>query len=368
MEMAGAVLGVLIQKVLPNWLYLLVAGLVLSATAHKTYKKYFQTAKKEKAAREKAKQEKEGYEGGDKKEEAAVDSKGTEDKSADVEGETAEGKEETVTKSKDELELRRQYLKDDMRQYPLEKLGSLVLLWIGLFVLTLLKGGKGVESLIGIDCKSPWYLVLIGCQFLWMFGYAIVYGFILSKKQKEREAVKYPFQPEDPIWNDQSLRFYGAFTFIAGIVAGLIGIGGGMVLGPLMLIMGIHPRVSTATTGTMIVLTSSSVAVIFVTSGLVPWSYAVFYFGICLIGAIIGKSQIDGYVKRTGRASVLVFVLATIILVATIGCFVILVTRLADNNWCFEGFRPFCSVSSEESCAGDRMLEQAFSFEEISHY
>jgi hypothetical protein len=47
MEMAGAVLGVLIQKVLPNWLYLTLAGIILGLTAYKTFSKYFQTHKKE---------------------------------------------------------------------------------------------------------------------------------------------------------------------------------------------------------------------------------------------------------------------------------------------------------------------------------
>ena len=32
-------------------------------------------------------------------------------------------------------------------------------------------------------------------------------------------------------------------SFFAGIVACLIGIGGGMVLGPMILVMGIHPRI-----------------------------------------------------------------------------------------------------------------------------
>jgi hypothetical protein len=123
-----------------------------------------------------------------------------------------------------------------------------------------------------------------------------------------------------------------------------------------MLVMGIHPRVSSATTSTMIVLTSSSVAVIFVTSGLVPWSYALFYFFVCLVGALFGKSQIDAYVKRTGRASVLVFILATIIAVATVGCLVIMLTRLADNDWCLDGFNKFCNVDSDEECPADRVL------------
>lgn len=132
-----------------------------------------------------------------------------------------------------------------------------------------------------------------------------------------------------------------------------------MVLGPLMLIMGIHPSVTSATTATLIVLTSSSVSVIFVISGLVPWSYAVFYFCVCLVGAYLGKSKIDGYVKKTGRASLLILILGTIIALATVGCVVILLTRLADNEWCLDGFNKFCNAvtGGEDACPGDRLLE-----------
>jgi hypothetical protein len=107
----------------------------------------------------------------------------------------------------------------------------------------------------------------------------------------------------------------------------------------------------------MIVLTSSSVAVIFVTSGLVPISYALYFFTVCLAGALVGKSLIDGYVKKTGRASLLVLILATIIGLATTGCLVILITRLADADWCFEGLHKFCDVEEDDdACLVDRML------------
>lgn len=144
-----------------------------------------------------------------------------------------------------------------------------------------------------------------------------------------------------------------------------------MVLGPLMLVMGIHPRVSTATTATMIVLTSSSIAILFVTAGLVPWQYAVCFFCTCFVGAFVGKTYIDGYVKRTGKASVLIFLLATIIAFATIGTLVIVFTRLAEANWCFAGFNKFCSVSSEDDeveCvpAAARLLQQNFFVDVIS--
>lgn len=130
-----------------------------------------------------------------------------------------------------------------------------------------------------------------------------------------------------------------------------------------MLLMGVNPQASTATTATMIVLTSSSIAIIFITSGLVPISYAGFFFGVCFCGALFGKSKIDAYVRRTGRSSLLIFILASIILFATVGCIFQMLRRLAENEWCFDGLNAFCVVAkSEDDCPADRMLLQDYSF------
>ena len=371
LEMSGAVLGILVQKIIPNWLYLLIAGLVLSFTSYKTYRKYFDVRSKEK------KQELDAEDANSHEviQSTIVVGSGVYSDEGNVETTNDDRADYTAAPeglalardTDDSAKLRKKYLEEDMRQYPKEKIAALVVLWIGLLILTLLKGGKGVESLVGITCESPIYGVLIALQFCWLFGFAIFYGLKLVKLQAQRVAVEYPYLPDDPIWDVAALRFYGCFTFVAGIVAGFIGIGGGMVLGPLMLIMGIHPRVSTATTATMIVLTSSSVAIIFITSGLVHWSYALFYFLICFIGALVGKTLIDGYIKRTGRASLLIFILATIIAFATVGCFVILFTRLADKNWCLDGFNKFCSTSTgDNDCPIDRMLLSLANVDSVS--
>lgn len=373
MQMAGAVLGVLVQKMLPNWLYLLFAGVVLSYTSYRTYLKYFAARKKEKEQLQENQDQ--GKPTLDEEETSGDDPDNqTQPEDSSALRPLEEGLGETDKNSKDKsdaqpqgdeqdekLALRTQYLEADMRQYPKEKIGAMVGLWVGLFVLTLLKGGKGVESLLGIQCDSPWYYVVIACQFVWLFGFAAYFGHRLMVDQQERIAVGYPYLGEaDPVWDAPAIRFYGGFCFLSGVVAALIGIGGGMVLGPLMLVMGVDPRVSTATNSTMIVVTSSSIAVMFVTSGLVPWSYALFYFGVTFSGAWIGKSRIDQYVKKTGKASILIFILASIIAFATIGCLVILVTRLVDQGWCFHDFQPFCDVNSEEDCPVNRMLSKIY--------
>lgn len=400
MEMAGAVLGVLIQKILPNWLYLSMAATILGFTSHKTYKKYVAAHKKEAEAKEttEAAQQIEAEQNSPAKispmEKHSIDqtieissneevSREDEEYSSwevtsDVEtvGEpvATEGpkndEEPAVTDDvvidDDKIARRNFLLEQDARQIPTEKLGALFVLWIGLILLTFFKGGKGVDSIVGITCESPWYGILIGIQFTWTLGFASVYGYKITKATEEKKTLGYPFHPHDVLWDFPKTRFYAFFTLVAGVVAGLIGIGGGMVLGPLMLVMGIHPRVSTATTATMVVLTSSSVAVLFVTAGLVPWQYAVCFFCICFGGALVGKTKIDGYVKKTERASILIFLLATIIAFATLGCVVIVLLRLAAADWCFAGFNKFCNLSSDETeeilCPVDRML-----FHEYGH-
>jgi hypothetical protein len=115
----------------------------------------------------------------------------------------------------------------------------------------------------------------------------------------------------------------------------------------------------------MIVMTSSSVAVLYVISGLVPWSYALFFFSVCFLGALINKRRIDAYVKRTGRASLLIFILATIILLATMGCLYNLFTGLKAKDWCLDGINQFCKASKHNECPVDRALSYGVTF--LSH-
>jgi uncharacterized membrane protein YfcA len=242
-EIGGALVGVIVQTLLPNWLYLILAVLVLSFTSYKTYGKFWATRQKENEAKRLAAQmeleeeEEKETEGGE-----ALDEEGflMEDKNGSKIGERATdvvdnsdaSQSERSTQFQDTIALaalRKMYLEADMRQFPKEKILALLLVWVVLFILTLLRGGKGVPSLIGVTCESVWYGVLIAMQFTWLLCAVVFFGRKLLLLQKERVAVQYPFQKEDPVWNNSALAFYGLCTFAAGVVSGLIGIGGGMV-------------------------------------------------------------------------------------------------------------------------------------------
>ena len=227
-------------------------------------------------------------------------------------------------------------------QFPARKAALLLVLWLGCSLTTFLKGGNGFPSIIGLTCDQPAYAAVAAIQFCWLLLFALWNGFELVKERERREMVNYPFLPGDIRWSNKNLFYYSLTTLCAGVVAGLIGIGGGVCLGPILLHWGLNPRVSTATTVTMIVITSSTVAFLYVIIGLVPLGYALFYSVICLLGSLVGKIQIDAYVKRHKRSSLLILILACIISLASVGVATNMIIGLESQSWCLDGFKALC--------------------------
>jgi len=390
MELAGAVLGVTIQQFFPNWLYLTVAVVALGCTGVVTCKKYRITHKMEMDKLVSAQRRHndvadvastntpehssptisvdanyyydpsqdglpesceahigslldEAYSFDESHQHATEEDnthKDEEDNQLQTSSDTEPSNDEVDEST--HLEQRRQFLEEDSRQLPKEKLAYLCFLWVGLTALTFLKGGKGADSILGITCADGAYFGLLAAQFVWLFSFAGLFAYKNVKRTQARKAVHYPFQEHDILWDLGKVQVICGSACFAGVVAGLIGIGGGYILGPLLMHFGVHASVSTATTATMTLLTSSSVAVMFVLSGIVPWEYALYFFCITLTGALFLKPKIDAYIRRTGRASVLILSLAVIILLATCGCAFVLFASLARENWCLDGFREFC--------------------------
>ena len=117
----------------------------------------------------------------------------------------------------------------------------------------------------------------------------------------------------DIAWDRQRAAQCMRWTLCAGIVAGLVGVGGGMLLGPLMLQMGVLPQVSAATTGTMILLTSSSASALFLAAGHSPLDYALAFGLVTTVGAYTGKRCVALLVQRFQCASLIVLVLGGLI-------------------------------------------------------
>merc|ERR1712050_698257 len=103
----------------------------------------------------------------------------------------------------------------------------------------------------------------------------------------------------------------------AGMLAALCGIGGGVVMGPILVGINVPPPVSAATTATTLLLLSSSIDVVYLARGWAPLQYAM---ALCLAtstGALTGKVLIGAWVRRTGKDFIIVYCLAGITVLST---------------------------------------------------
>ncbi len=66
---------------------------------------------------------------------------------------------------------------------------------------------------------------------------------IIEEEYRYRLVIGYQYTHYDIFWSPRRFFYYPVFALISGIMAGLVGIGGGLILGPLLLELGMHPIV-----------------------------------------------------------------------------------------------------------------------------
>ena len=97
--------------------------------------------------------------------------------------------------------------------------------------------------------------------------FAILITIFIAKKilvnYEHRKSIGYKFNDHDIKWSVKILIFYPIYALICGMMAGLLGIGGGLVIGPLLLDLGLHPIVSSATCNFLVLFISSQSSVQF---------------------------------------------------------------------------------------------------------
>ncbi|XP_075075043.1 sulfite exporter TauE/SafE family protein 3 isoform X4 [Nicotiana tabacum] len=150
------------------------------------------------------------------------------------------------------------------------------------------------------------------------------------------------------IWKVHQLILCCCCGILAGIVGGLLGLGGGFILGPLLLEQGIPPQVSSAT-ATFVMTFSSSMSVIqYYLLRRFPIPYALYFVAVTTIAAFVGQNVVRKIISIVGRASVIIFVLAFTIFVSalSLGGVGILDTIKKVEEGQHIGFDNICAYNS----------------------
>ncbi|XP_057779313.1 sulfite exporter TauE/SafE family protein 4 [Salvia miltiorrhiza] len=221
----------------------------------------------------------------------------------------------------------------------MKRMSMLVLVWICFLLLQVIKNNTTACTLV------YWTLTLLQLPVaLIVFGYECVKLYKESKKR--RMAGNQEHICEAAIeWNATNITLCALCGVLGGTVGGLLGSGGGFILGPLLLEIGVIPQVASAT-ATFVMMFSSSLSVVeFYLLKRFPMPYALYLMAVSILAGFWGQYFIRKMVTILKRASIIVFILSGVIFASalTMGLIGIEKSVRMINNHEFMGFLDFCS-------------------------
>ncbi|KOM45137.1 hypothetical protein LR48_Vigan06g044300 [Vigna angularis] len=119
-------------------------------------------------------------------------------------------------------------------------------------------------------------------------------------------------------WKIHQICLYCSTGIMAGMVGGLLGLGGGFILGPLFLELGIPPQVASATSTFSMVFSSSMSVVQYYLLGRFPVPYASYFALVATLAAFAGQHVVRRIIVVLGRASIIIFILALTIFISAL--------------------------------------------------
>ncbi|KAJ4797877.1 Sulfite exporter TauE/SafE family protein [Rhynchospora pubera] len=212
-----------------------------------------------------------------------------------------------------------------------KEFGLLMFVWLAFLVLQVTKNYTST-------C-STWYWVLNLLQIPVSLG---VSGYEAVSLYQGRRTIS--SKAEGTNWKVNQLVLYCMMGVVAGIVGGLLGLGGGFIMGPLFLELGIPPQVSSATATFAMTFSSSMSVVEYYLLKRFPIPYAVYFIAVATVAAWAGQHVVRKLIHHMGRASLIIFILAFTIFVSAISLGGVGISNmvLKIQNHEYMGFEDLC--------------------------
>mmetsp|Transcript_33324 Transcript_33324/g.46619 ORF Transcript_33324/g.46619 Transcript_33324/m.46619 type:complete len:557 (+) Transcript_33324:56-1726(+) len=193
---------------------------------------------------------------------------------------------------------------------PWWKVGAVTAIFACVLVLTISRGF--------VECGSAGFFLLVFLN-LPIVGIAMyILRKYLIKQHRLKQACGYDYIDGDVRWDERATVLYPAICAVAGIFAGMFGIGGGIIKQPLMLEMSILPEVAVATSCTMIFFTTGAATVSYLTFGLLTLDNGVPFFIVGFLATIGGNNIMRLVLSKLNRKSLILFAVAGIIALSTL--------------------------------------------------
>ena len=191
-----------------------------------------------------------------------------------------------------------------------------------------------------INKCSMFYWLQIVLQFIvvGLIGFAVI-KYVAYDYTKKRES-NFVFLEGDIVWKKENIIKFVLIASLTGMLSTYMGIGGGMLITPIMIQVGMIPEVVVATSAISTLFSSLISTINYVIEGKLLWSYGIAFSLSSGLGSIIGLKLSDYILKKFKRQSVIIFIVSMILFTSII----LLVTNSVTSKEISDtSFKNFCS-------------------------
>jgi len=274
-QVIGSLIGIALNNMSPDWFILLSICVILSITTYKTLKK--------------------GY--------------GMSNDTVDP---------ENPETSVEEIELSKLEL-------PWLMILFIFLIPLSSFGLTLLRGGPLLESPFGIESCDKWY---------WGISGIIVAIYLVVTVFASKHIMTLDTHELD--WTAKGAFRFSLIILVISSLSTFMGIGGGMLMGPLLLYLGMSTENVVATSTAMTFISASVSLIQYSMTGNLLVLHVVWYAGLSLVASALGQLLYYMYIQKSGRRKTLVYILGGLIGVTAVLLVMTGIIRLVRNGISFE--------------------------------
>jgi uncharacterized membrane protein YfcA len=111
-------------------------------------------------------------------------------------------------------------------------------------------------------------------------------------------------------WRPRSVMMYQVVSIVTGVLAGLVGVGGGLILSPFFLLTGMDPAVAVGTSATCVLFTSSSTTMQYIFTDRIMMSLALVYGVVCCVASFMGTALVHHIQDKFSRKSYITTIVA----------------------------------------------------------
>lgn len=192
-----------------------------------------------------------------------------------------------------------------------------------------------------IDKCSLYYWIHIFSQFfiVGVIGFLII-KYISNDYEKKRQN-NYIFLEGDIIWKKENIIKFILIATVTGALSTYMGIGGGMLITPIMMQVGMIPEVVVATSSITTFFSSTISTINYILVGKLLINYGLLYSFVSAFGSIFGLILSNIILSKFKRQSIIIFIVSLILFTSII----LLITNSLTNNDLSEfKFNNFCEV------------------------